>query len=66
MYSRLEWKEILKEAGLSSHQFYYPVPDKTMPQMIFSDRILKEVRSDFVALAPLYRLLRGYCDDVGK
>lgn len=35
-------------------------------QMIFSDRILKEVRSDFVALAPLYRLLRGYCDDVGK
>ena len=38
MYSRLEWKEILKEAGLSLHQFYYPVPDKTMPQMIFSDR----------------------------
>ena len=30
---------------------------------IFSDRILKEVRKDFLALAPLYRLLRGYCDD---
>ncbi len=32
-------------------------------RMIFSDRILKEVRSDFQALSPLYRLLRGYCDD---
>ena len=33
-------------------------------QMIFSDRIVREVRSDFLALAPLYRLLRGYCDEV--
>ena len=35
-------------------------------QWIFSDRIVKEVRKDFTALAPLYRLLRGYCDDIGK
>lgn len=33
-------------------------------QMVFSDRILKEVRADFLSIAPLYRLLRGYCDTV--
>ncbi|MCR5296598.1 MAG: DUF2461 domain-containing protein [Clostridiales bacterium] len=32
-------------------------------RMAFSDRILKEVRKDFVSLAPLYRLLRGFCDE---
>ena len=31
---------------------------------IYSDRILKEVRKDFLALAPLYRLLRGFADEV--
>ena len=30
---------------------------------IYSDRILKEVRKDFMALGPLYRLLRGYVDE---
>ena len=30
---------------------------------IYSDRILKEVRKDFRALGPLYRLLRGYADE---
>ena len=34
-------------------------------QSVFSDRILKEVRSDFLSLTPLYRLLRGYCDESG-
>ena len=34
-------------------------------QSVFSDRILKEVRTDFLSLAPLYRLLRGYCDETG-
>lgn len=34
-------------------------------QSVFSDRILKEVRSDFLSLTPLYRLLRGYCDETG-
>ena len=34
--------------------------------MIYSERILKEVKRDFVALAPLYQLLRGYCDDTVK
>ena len=32
-------------------------------RIAFSDRILKEVRKDFVSLAPLYRLLRGFCDE---
>lgn len=31
-------------------------------QMVFSDRILKEVRSDFLSLSPLYQLLRGFAD----
>ena len=30
---------------------------------IYSDRIIREVRKDFAALAPLYRLLRGYADE---
>ena len=32
---------------------------------VFSDRILKTVRRDFLCLAPLYRLLRGFCDETG-
>ena len=38
---------------------------KIMPEyrMIYSERILKEVRKDFETLAPLYRLLRGYADE---
>ena len=31
---------------------------------IYSDRILKEVRKDFRTMAPLYRLLRGYADEI--
>ena len=30
---------------------------------IYSEWILKEVRKDFMSLAPLYRLLRGYVDE---
>ena len=37
LYSRKEWQEILAEAGAVHSRFYYPVPDRTMPQMIFSD-----------------------------
>ena len=33
-------------------------------RMIYSEKIAKEVRRDFIALAPLYRLLRGYADEV--
>ena len=29
----------------------------------FSERILRTVREDYKAMAPLYRLLRGYCDE---
>ncbi len=35
-------------------------------RIVFSERIIKEVRKDFLTLAPLYQLLRGYCDDTGK
>ena len=40
---------------------------KIMPdyRMIYSEQILKEVRKDFVSLSPLYRLLRGYVDEIG-
>ena len=39
---------------------------KMMPdyRMIYSCQILEEVRRDFITLAPLYRLLRGYVDEV--
>ena len=39
---------------------------KTMPdyRMIYTDKILREVRTDFRSLAPIYRLLRGYADEV--
>ena len=32
----------------------------------FSDRIVKEIRKDFLAMAPMYRLLRGCMDDIQK
>ena len=40
---------------------------KIMPdyRMIYSEKILKEVRKDFITLGPLYRLLRGYVDEIG-
>ena len=40
---------------------------KIMPdyRMIYSEQILKEVRKDFVSLSPLYRMLRGYVDEIG-
>ena len=40
---------------------------KIMPdyRMIYSEQIMKEVRKDFVSLSPLYRLLRGYVDEIG-
>ena len=31
---------------------------------VFSERILTEVRKDFQQLAPLYHILRGYCDEL--
>ena len=31
---------------------------------VFSERILIEVRKDFQQLAPLYHMLRGYCDEL--
>lgn len=31
--------------------------------MAFSEKVLSEVRKDFLAIAPLYRLLRGYMDE---
>ena len=40
---------------------YHPVR-----QWAFSDRVLKEVRKDFLAMAPLYQLLRGCADDLGQ
>jgi uncharacterized protein (TIGR02453 family) len=30
----------------------------------FSKKIIKDVRKDFMAIAPLYRLLRGYTDEI--
>ena len=32
----------------------------------FSERLIREVRKDFLALAPMYRLLRGCIDDIQK
>ena len=32
----------------------------------FSERIAKEIRKDFLAMAPMYRLLRGCMDDIQK
>ena len=35
-------------------------------QTAFSEKILKDVRKDFLAMAPMYRLLRGYTDEIRK
>ena len=34
--------------------------------MVFTDKVLQEVRTDFQCLAPLYRLLRGYFDQYAE
>ena len=33
-------------------------------QWAFSDRAIKEVRKDFISLAPLYQMIRGYLDQI--
>ena len=30
----------------------------------FSDRLAREMKKDFLAMAPLYRTLRGICDEL--
>ena len=32
----------------------------------YTERVVQEVRKDFQTLAPLYRLLRGYADEIGQ
>lgn len=41
-FSREELKDIVKRAGLSRMQFYYPLPDYKLPQLIYSDDYLPE------------------------
>lgn len=41
-FSREELKDIIKRAGLAQRQFYYPLPDYKMPQLIYSDSYLPE------------------------
>ena len=35
-------------------------------QSAFSEKVLKEVRKDFLAMAPMYHMLRGYADEMVK
>lgn len=39
--SRKELLTAIEQAGIAQYQFYYPVPDSRMPQMIFSDGYMK-------------------------
>ena len=50
------------QIDLTNLEEYIKEKNKDNPdyRMIYSDRILKEVRKDFRSLAPLHRLLRGY------
>ncbi|KAA8997968.1 methyltransferase domain-containing protein [Paenibacillus spiritus] len=41
-FSRQEVKEILKLAGLTYHQFYYPLPDYKLTQLVYSESFLPE------------------------
>ena len=40
----------------------YIAKEKPDYRMVFTDKICQEVRKDFICLAPLYKLLRGYAD----
>lgn len=41
-FSRSELKDIINRAGLVQMQFYYPLPDYKLPQLIYSDDFLPE------------------------
>ena len=49
----------------TSREIYIGKFDPPM-KWAFSDRIIHEVRRDFKTLAPLYQMLRGYADEIGK
>ncbi|BBM51178.1 methyltransferase [Leptotrichia trevisanii] len=42
-YSKTELEDILKKVGLTDFEFYYPLPDYKMPEVIFSDNYLPKI-----------------------
>jgi hypothetical protein len=43
---------------------FYIGKDRPDYGMAFTEDLAKEVRKDFKALAPLYRMFRGYADEI--
>ena len=39
-YSRSELIELLESSGFENHQFFYPLPDYKLPQVVYSDEYL--------------------------
>ena len=61
--------EIPPEIPLRMKQWYsmrdfYVGKDSPDYGMAFTENLAKEVKKDFKALAPLYRLFRGYADEI--
>lgn len=42
-FSKIELTELLDRAGLTSSDFYYPIPDYKLPIQIFSDKFMPKV-----------------------
>lgn len=53
-FSRKELEDIVEKAGYTEHKFYYPLPDYTFPQLIFTDEYLPEQNLK-ERLIPYYR-----------
>ena len=44
-YSRAQLEDIIKGLGSINYKFYYPVPDSSMPQLIFSDNYMDGINA---------------------
>lgn len=53
-FSRRELQEIVQEAGYGGYKFYYPLPDYTAPQLVYTDEYLPE-RNLKERLIPYYK-----------
>lgn len=53
-FGKAELSELIKSAGFTTMDYYYPMPDYKLPTVIYSDAYLPTERDFFAALTPNY------------
>lgn len=51
-FGKVELESLLREAGFSAFEFYYPMPDYKLPKVVYSDSFLPQKDAFFDAMSP--------------